>query len=173
MGACRGNLIIKQAERSGKDSAESEEHKMKRTAKEFFEQYHEARWNMDGTYEERRQKELEMFREWYDEMEVGDHCHICQWSDVEPCTIIKRTATSITVRHDKAELNGSWKPEFIPGGFGAHCVNNDDQSGAWDIAEDPDGYVEVFRWSKKFNCYKNKHDDKLFPEWAKKYDYNF
>lgn len=146
---------------------------MKRTAKQFFEEYHEARWNFTGTYEERRQQELQMFKDWYDEMEVGDHCHICHWSDISPCTIIKRTKTTITIRYDKATRKESWKPEWVVGGFSAHCLNNDDQENAWDIEEDPNGMTDTFRWSKKFNCYKNTSDEKLFPEWMKKHDYNF
>ena len=146
---------------------------MKRTAEQFFNEYHEARRNFEGTYLERQEKEKQMFRDWYDEMEVGDHCHICHWSDISPCTVIKRTKTTITVRYDKATRKDSWKPEFVIGGFAAHCLNNDDQHDAWLIEEDENGVIETFRWSKKFNCYKNLSDEKLFPEWAKKYDYNF
>ena len=114
-----------------------------------------------------------MFKDWFDEMEVGDHAHIQMWSDIEPCTVIKRTKTTITVRHDKATRKESWKPEFIPGGFAGHCVNNDDQEDAWNIEEDPNGEVEIFRWHKRSNCYMNTSGEKLYPEWAKKYDYNF
>lgn len=146
---------------------------MKRTSKQFFEEYYKTRNNFTGTYEECREKELAMFKEWYDEMEVGDHCHVQHWSDVDPCTIIKRTKTTITIRYDKATRKETWKPEFIPGGFSAHCVNNDDQGNAWDIEEDPNGRTDVFRWSKRLNCYKNRADEKLLPGWAKFYDYNF
>lgn len=144
---------------------------MKRTAKEFFEFYHKERWNLKGTYEERQEAEAKMFADWYHEMEVGDHAHVTMWSDVYPVTIIKKTATTLTVRNDKAHLDPNWKPEFIIGGFSAHCTNNDNQQ--WIIEEDPDGCIEVFRWSKRLNCYKDTSDCKLFPEWAKHYDYNF
>lgn len=146
---------------------------MKRTTAQFFEEYHEARWHFTGTYDERREQELKMFQDWYDEMEVGDHCHIAHWSDVSPCTIIKRTKTTITVRYDKATRKESWKPEWIPGGFSAVCLNNNDQDDAWIIEEDEAGRTDIFRWSKRYNCFKNKCDEKLFPEWAKFYDYNF
>ena len=144
---------------------------MKRTAKEFFEQYHTERWNLEGTYDERRKAELKMFEDWYKEMEVGDHCHIKHWSDVSPCTVIKRTKSTITVRYDKAERDPNWKPEWIVGGFSAHCTNNEDQE--WIISEDPDGRVETFRWRKTRNCFMNTAEEKLFPEWMKFYDYNF
>ena len=109
--------------------------------------------------------------EWCNELAVGDHCHINHWSDVSPCTVIRRTPCSITVRYDKAKLSEGWKPEFIPGGFSAHCINQEDQK--WDIEEDPDGKTETFRWSKKYGVWKNRCDEKLFPEWEKYYDYNF
>lgn len=146
---------------------------MKRTYKEFIEQYHEARWNFEGTYEECRAQELKMFEDFYNEMEVGDHAHIQHWSDVSPCTVIKRTKTTITVRYDKATRKESWKPEWVVGGFSAHCTNNDDQGDAWEIEEDPNGIVDTFRWHKKENAFVNKSGERLYPEWAKKYDYNF
>lgn len=146
---------------------------MKRTSKEFFENYYETINNSRGNYDEREALRLRLFKEWYDEMEVGDHCNIKCWSDVEPCTIIKRTATTITVRHDKAERRPDWKPEWIPGGFAGYCTNNEDQENAWTITEDPNGYVETFRWSKRLNAYKNAADEKLYPGWRKFYDYNF
>lgn len=119
-------------------------------------------------YEELQDK---IFSEWCQELDIGDHCHINHWSDVSPCTVIKRTKYSITVRYDDADLDPNWKPEFIPGGFGAHCINQGDQK--WIIKEDLNGKTETFRWSKKYGVWKNKSDEKLLPEWAKYYDYNF
>lgn len=142
-----------------------------RTSKEFFDMYHKARWELEGSYEERREAELKMFADWYNEMDVGEHAHIQHWSDVDPCTVIKRTKTSITVRYDKGELDPEWKPEFEIGGFAAHCLNNDDQK--WIISEDENGRVDTFRWHKRENCFVNKAGEKLLPGWAKKYDYNF
>lgn len=146
---------------------------MKRISKQFFNEYQEAGWNFEGSYKKRREMELQMFKDWYDEMEVGDHCNIHHYSDVSPCTIIKRTKTTITVRHDKATRRESWKPEWVGGGFSAYCTNNNDQKNAWDIEEDPNGRTEVFRWSKRLNAYKNSADETLHPGWAKFYDYNF
>ena len=143
---------------------------MKRTAKEFFEEYYEARREANG-YIEAEELRQKMFADWYHEMEVGDHAHVSLWSDIEPVTIIAKTKTTLTVRYDKAERDQSWKPEFVIGGFSAHCTNNEEQR--WIISEDPNGSTEVFRWSKKMNCYKNTADCKLFPEWKKVYDYNF
>lgn len=142
---------------------------MKRTSKEFFEQYHSERWNFVGTYEERRAQEHQMFMDWWNELEVGDHAHVCHWSDVSPVTVIKRTAKTVTVRYDKAERDPNWKPEWVVGGFSSHCTNNDDQK--WIITEDPNGRVETFRLRK--SGWRNSADEKLSPEWMKHYDYNF
>lgn len=141
---------------------------MKRTSREFYDALYENRRNV--SWREQDELERKMREEWYHEMDVGDHAHICHYSDVSPVTIIKKTASTLTVRHDKA-TEGDWKPEWVVGGFSAVCTNIEDQK--WIIEEDPDGYVEVFRWSKRYNQYRNTAGEKLFPEWMKYYDYNF
>ncbi len=140
---------------------------MKRTSKEFFDWYYEARW--DIPYEERSAWEHQAFMDWWNELEVGDHAHICHWSDVSPVTVVKRTAKTITVRYDKATRDPNWKPEWIPGGFSAICTNIDDQK--WIIEEDENGRTETFRLRNV--GWRNKADEKLYPEWMKHYDYNF
>ena len=142
---------------------------MKRSKEQFFNELYNARRNV--SWREREELDCKMFSDWYHEMEVGDHCHICHWSDVTPCTIIAKTPTTLTVRHDKATRDENWKPEWDIGGFSAHCTNIDEQK--WNIEEDEDGTVEVFRWSKRYNQYRNTCGEKLFPEWKKFYDYNF
>lgn len=142
-----------------------------RSAKEFFEMYHRVRWEFTGSYEERRKQELKLFEEWYNEMDVGERAHVKHYTDVSPCTVIKRTKTTITVRYDKAELDPNWKPEMIVGGFSAHCVNNDDQN--WIISEDENGRTDTFRWHKRTNRFENTSGEALYPGWMKKYDYNF
>ena len=144
---------------------------MARTSKEFFEYYHNARRNLKGTYAEREAAKAKMFEEWFRELEVGDHAHICHYSDISPVTIVKKTAQSMTVRFDKAERDPNWKPEFVIGGFSAHCTNNDEQK--WLIEEDPNGRTEVFRWHKRTNHFENGCGEKLLPGWMKHYDYNF
>lgn len=142
-----------------------------RTAEEFFKAYHKDRWNLTGTFEEREAAERKMFADWFHELDVGDHAHICRYSDIDPVTVIKKTETTLTVRIDKGELDPTWKPEFVIGGFAAHCTNNDSQR--WILEEDPNGEVEVFRWHKRTNRYENSIGEKLIPGWKKKYDYNF
>lgn len=140
---------------------------MKRTSKEFWKWYHEERWNVPLA--ERDEWEYNAYMEWLNELEVGDHAHICHWSDVSPVTVIKRTAKTITVRYDKATRDPEWKPEFEVGGFSAHCTNNDEQK--WIIEEDPNGRTDTFRLRKV--GWRNAADEKLYPGWMKRYDYNF
>lgn len=142
---------------------------MKRTREEFMKWFHKERWNIDYRNGKRDEWERNAWLEWVNELEAGDHAHICHWSDVSPVTVIKRTAKTITVRYDKAELDPNWKPEFVVGGFSAHCTNNDDQQ--WIITEDLNGRTETFRLRQV--GWRNKSDEKLYPEWMKKYDYNF
>ena len=133
---------------------------------------------MKCTYEEMRETFFKLsynkrdayYDEWYKSMEVGDRANVRLYSDVEPCTIIKKTATTLTVRYDKATLDPNWKPEVVLGGFAGHCVNNEDQK--WIIEEDPNGRVEIFRFHKNEGRYMS-HSCKLYPEWRKFYDYNF
>ena len=142
---------------------------MKRTTKQFFEELYTARRRV--SWREQETLDRQMFSDWYHEMEIGDHAHVCHWSDVDPVTIIAKTATTLTVRYDRAERDPEWKPEWEIGGFSAICTNIDEQK--WIIEEDPMGMVEVFRWSKKYNQYRNTAGERLFPEWRKYYDYNF
>lgn len=104
-----------------------------------------------------------------DGLEVGDRANVCLYTDVNPCTVIRRTAKTITVRYDKGELDPNWKPEIIPGGFCGHCTNQEDQ--VWILEEDPNGHTETFRRRK--NGWYNRSDCRLTPGWKKFYDYNF
>lgn len=122
----------------------------------------------DWSYED---KISELRKDWYQSLEVGDRVHICRYSDVDPGTVVKKTNKSITVRLDDADRDPAWKPEWIPGGFGAICTNDADQK--WIIKEDLEGDTEVFRWSDKYNKYRNKSGNNCYPGWYKYYDYNF
>lgn len=110
-------------------------------------------------------------RDYNHDLQVGDHAHIQHYTDVDPVTVIKRTKSMIVVRYDKATLSKDWKPEFVLGGFSAHCTNNDSQT--YEFEEDPDGATETFRWSEKFGQWRNTSGEKVFPQWASFYDYNF
>jgi len=118
-------------------------------------------------------KQLELRRDWYRSLEVGDKVHICHYTDITPATVIKRTPRMVIVRNEKADLDGKWKPEFIPGGFSAHCTNDNDQISHWIIEEDLEGSTERFNWSEKYGIWKNSSDETLGAGWMKYYDYNF
>ena len=50
------------------------------------------------------------------------------YSDVQPHEVVNiKTAKKIEIRAMDAEKDPSWKPKFHPGGFSAHCSNQQDQ----------------------------------------------
>ena len=126
--------------------------------------------NRELDYYQRENALEELRTEWYKSLEVGDRASVHLYSDDDPCTIVKRTETTITVRYDKATRDPDWKPEWIPGGFSAVCTNIHDQK--WIIEEDPNGATEVFRWSKVNGAWIHE-GCRLTPGWYKYYDYNF
>ena len=143
---------------------------MKRTREQFNEEAKVIRQNFDITWQEKDARIAKLYEEWYLELEPGDHAHVRLWSDSEPVTVIKKTPKTLTVRYDKAERDPDWKPEWIPGGFSAVCLNQSEQK--WIIEENPDGRTEVFWWSSTKGVYQH-HGCPLYPGWYKYYDYNF
>lgn len=92
------------------------------------------------------------------------------WTDVEPYEIIRYVSdVTLELRHMKSELLS--KPEFIPGGFSAHCTNN--SSLKYKITPDPDAEIIRARLRKdgKFHSVKGEHH--LSDRPMKYYDYNF
>lgn len=142
---------------------------MKRTFEEFMADREKIRNDFTLSYSDRQERDGAEFLSWIDELEVGDHAHVCLWTDVEPVTVIKRTPKTITVRYDKATLSPDWKPEWVVGGFAGHCTNQDSQD--WIIEEDTNGTTGTFR-RRKTGWY-DKSDCRLYPGWRKFYDYNF
>lgn len=81
------------------------------------------------------------------DLAVGDGVSVSLWSDIEAYTIVKRTATTITLRQDFAELLNAADLRFIPGGFSAHCENQADQVYAY--LPNADGHevkITLRRW---------------------------
>lgn len=60
-------------------------------------------------------------------LSVGDGVSVSLWTDVDACTITKKTATTITLRCDNAKLLNREELSFSPGGFAAHCDNQEAQ----------------------------------------------
>ena len=102
---------------------------------------------------------------------VGDGVTVCYWTDRNAGTVIKRTAKSLTIQQDKATLVPEFKPNFIVGGFAAHCTNQSEQK--YTYAPNPDGRIFKAYWSEKK---KGFYADKCLRVIAGRhefYDYNF
>lgn len=102
----------------------------------------------------------------------GDRCAWRIWTDVEPCTVVARTAKTVTVRIDKAEVEKA--PEMIPGGFAAVVT----EPARWTISEDPAGQLLVFSLRKGGNwklqgTSSREVGNSLVAGWRKFYDYGF
>lgn len=102
---------------------------------------------------------------------VGDGVTVNLWSDRYAATVIKVTKSSVTVRRDKATLNPDFKPEWIPGGFAAHCTNQDEQTYTYEPNENGTEYT--FRWSRKYQRYGQPGNLTLSKGRHEFYDYNF
>lgn len=104
-------------------------------------------------------------------IQVGDGVTVNLWSDRYAATVIKVTKSSVTVRRDKAILNSDFKPEWIPGGFAAHCTNQDEQTYTYE--PDENGTEYTFRWSRKYQRYGQPGNLTLSKGRHEFYDYNF
>lgn len=106
-------------------------------------------------------------------VKVGDGATVHLYSDSHACTVIKVTKSTITVQRDKAILDPNFKPEFVAGGFAGHCVNQDDQTYTYE--RNPEGEIEVYRWSNKYNRYQGGGDGSIVVTKGRRefHDYNF
>lgn len=104
------------------------------------------------------------------EVKVGDGITIILYSDAHAYTIIKRTATTITIQRDKATLKEGFKPEIIPMGFAGRCMNNYEQD--YDYERDEDGSTKVLHWSEKYGNWITKGGSVSLGR-HEFYDYNF
>ena len=104
------------------------------------------------------------------EVKVGDGITISLYSDAHAYTIIKRTATTITIQRDKATLKEDFKPEIIPMGFAGRCMNNYEQD--YDYERDEDGSTKVLHWSEKYGNWITKGGSVSLGRYEF-YDYNF
>ena len=58
-------------------------------------------------------------------LSVGDGVSVSLWTDVDACTITKKTPLTMTLRCDNARLLNRDELRFSPGGFLAHCDNQE------------------------------------------------
>ena len=106
----------------------------------------------------------------YSRSDYTDSATQLGWSDRYAFSIIKRTEKTIVVQRDIAELVPSFKPEFIPGGFAGHCINQHEQD--YTYRANPSGVTYPLRWSEKKLCYVYKGLE-FIPGRREFNDYNF
>jgi hypothetical protein len=81
-------------------------------------------------------------------LNIGDGVSVSLWSDVDACTIVRKTPTTVTLRVDNAKLLNRDELRFITGGFIAHCENQEDQR--YEYTPNLDGHVikiSLRRWA--------------------------
>lgn len=104
--------------------------------------------------------------------QVGDRCNWALWTDVEPCTVVARTAKSCTVRVNKTKLAKA--PEMIPGGFAAVVT----EPAQWLILDELEERTMTFTlrasgvWKLRGDSMKTV-GNVLRPGHRKVYDYGF
>ena len=99
------------------------------------------------------------------------YANMIGWSDVHPFEIVRVVSDkTIEVRAMIAEKDPEFKPDFIPGGFAGHCVNQDDQTYTYKSCDE--GQVLRVRLGKK--GWKSAMGKHVISEQPRKfYDYNF
>ena len=91
------------------------------------------------------------------------------YSDITPYEIVRVISDkTIEVREMNAEIDPTWKPDFVPGGFAGTVTNNESQR--WIITSDPTARVLRIRLSKK-GWGRGRFYLSLVPRYF--YDYNF
>jgi hypothetical protein len=94
------------------------------------------------------------------------------YSDINPYEVVRIVSDKcLEIREMNAERDRSVKLDFVPGGFSAHCRNQNDQE--WIITSDESAKVFKIRLGK--NGWKDKHGHRysLGDKPVKFYDYNF
>ena len=95
------------------------------------------------------------------------------YSDVNPFEVVRIISDkTMEVRAMDAERDVSFKLEFIPGGFSAHCVNQSEQK--WNITSNEENPIVRIRLSKN-RGWQDKYGRRfsLADAPRKFYDYNF
>ena len=101
------------------------------------------------------------------------------YSDVTPYEVVEVISDqTVVVREMDAERDDSVKMEFVPGGFSAICVNQNNQK--WNITSNPKNPTIRARWSKAKGQWQVKKKGwnaamrmRMADQPHKFYDYNF
>ena len=131
----------------------------------------EKKFEVGNFFEEMAKLEKAISKEECRELDVGDGATINYYTDRHACTVIRRTKKTIVLQRDKATLCKDYKPEFIPGGFGVHCLNNSEQK--WEYEADPNGLKYIGYWSEKKGCFVVDKCLTVSVGRHEFYDYNF
>ena len=106
------------------------------------------------------------------------YCNQHGYTDINPYEVIRVVSDKcLEIRSMKAEKNPDYKPDFVAGGFSAHCTNNRDQK--WIITSDPQGHTIKVRKRKTQKNYgegiywHNTARYRISDKPYKFYDYNF
>ena len=94
------------------------------------------------------------------------------YSDIEPFEVVRVVSERcLEIRAMRAERDPSWQPEWIPGGFAGHCLNQAEQR--WVIQSDPNGRVLRIRLGR--NGWRSADRDRfeVADQPRRFYDYNF
>lgn len=106
----------------------------------------------------------------------GEYLTQTLYSDQSAWKVIGRTETTLTLQEVLVERDPSWKPEFVPGGFAAHCTNQDDQK--WIYAGMGANTTKVrlvkSRYYGSDKLWRSAQAGEFIANGAcRKYDYNF
>ena len=107
--------------------------------------------------------------------QIGDKAHVLYYSDIKPCTVIKRTKKFVWVQSDNYKLAEGERPNIIPGGFAGHCTNQ--RSLKYEFTRNHKGSIYKFgfrengRWCQCGDHCSNPTT--LGKGWRAFYDYNF
>ena len=96
------------------------------------------------------------------------------YSDINPFEVVRAVSkTTLEIRAMNAERDTSVKLDFQPGGFFAHCSNQNEQR--WDITPNEEARVFRIRFSKAKNRWQDSFGNRynLANKPTKFYDYNF
>lgn len=94
-------------------------------------------------------------------------------SDVQPFEIlsVSPSGKQIVIREMDAQRDPSWVPNFVAGGFTAHCANQDDQ--AWFIVSN-EASPAIKAYLRADGCFWSAYGKhRVAREPRKFYDYNF
>ena len=102
------------------------------------------------------------------------HANNNGYSDTHPFEIVRVVSDkTIELRSMTAERAADWKPKIVAGGYAGHCTNNGNQSKAWVIKSDPEGYTVRARLQKDGSWRSSHGRHSLHTAAIKHHDYNF